>query len=141
MKDLLQRPSSYFQSDDARALWFEHNTVAIEKTLFAGPPEDRPSTPSLSRHSTIYRRSISSAMLTAEKLSFRVNGQDCPHVAFRFKMQDGYPRGPLEVLVPDPLFGPIVLTDDFAIELKEDDQNFKPVALAYLITILEAHRD
>jgi hypothetical protein len=31
--------------------------------------------------------------------------------------------------------------DDFAIELKEDDQDFKPVALVYLITMLDAHRD
>jgi hypothetical protein len=44
MKDLLQRPSPYFQSDAARALWFDQNTVAIEKTLFAAPPE-QPATP------------------------------------------------------------------------------------------------
>jgi hypothetical protein len=28
-----------------------------------------------------------------------------------------------------------------AIKLKEDDQDFAPVYLAYLITMLEAHRD
>jgi hypothetical protein len=65
-------------------------------------------------------------MPTAEKLSLSVNRHDCPHVTLRFKVEDGYPFGPLKVLVPDPFFGPIVLTDDFKIELKEDDKNFKP---------------
>jgi hypothetical protein len=80
-------------------------------------------------------------MHNTEKLSLRVNGQDCPQVTLRFKMEDGYPGGPVEVVIPDPTFGPIVLTNDFLIELKEEDRDYKPVALTYLISMLEAHRE
>jgi hypothetical protein len=80
-------------------------------------------------------------MPTAEKLSLKVNGQQYERVTLRLKMEDGYPGGPPEVVIPDDFLGPMVLTDEFQIELQEDGKEFTPVALPYLIGMLEAYRD
>jgi hypothetical protein len=80
-------------------------------------------------------------MPITEKLSLRINGQRYDHIKMRMKMEGGYPGGPWEVVIPDDFFGPIILTDDFTIDLQEDGGEWEPVTLAYLIGMLESHRD
>jgi hypothetical protein len=80
-------------------------------------------------------------MPKTENLSLRVNGIEYTRVGLQYELVDGMPTGPNQVVIKDDPIAPFPLTEEFFIELKEGEGEWKRVSLAYLKTLLQAYRE
>lgn len=80
-------------------------------------------------------------MPLAQRLSLRVNGREYTRVVLQCGLQDGYPVGPQQVVIQDDTIPAFSLTDDFLIELREDEGDWKRVTLRFLLTLLLTYSD
>jgi hypothetical protein len=69
-------------------------------------------------------------------LQVRVNGVPASKLTLRRQMCSGYPDGPWEVVVTDPVLGSFAISDDFNIEVKQRGQPWRKILVAELLTIL-----
>ena len=76
--------------------------------------------------------------LTLGDINLRVNGVPVEHVSLRFQIVDGYPGGPKEIVINDPILGQFHLDDAFAIEVQEGEGPWRPQTAQALITLIEA---
>ncbi len=69
-------------------------------------------------------------------LQIRVNGLVIQKMTLRRQMRSGYPDGPWEIVVTDPVIGQFAIDDSFEIELKQCRQPWRKVFTAEVLTTL-----
>lgn len=69
-------------------------------------------------------------------LQVRVNGISIEKLTLRRQMREGYPDGPWEVVVTDPVLGQFAVDDSFEIELKMIKKPWRKIFAAELLTTL-----
>jgi hypothetical protein len=74
----------------------------------------------------------------SSNLQIRVNGIKIEKLKLRRQMRSGYPDGPWEVVVTDPVLGEFAIDDTFEIELKQCRQPWRKIFSAELLTTLES---
>jgi hypothetical protein len=80
-------------------------------------------------------------MPTANSLSLRINGREQKKLSLRFKAEEGFPSGQVEVVIIDDFLGTFPLTATLDVELKQDGSNWRKVTLPYLISMIAAYSD
>jgi hypothetical protein len=78
--------------------------------------------------------------VTLEALSIRVNGLNVDNIHVQLSIVDGFPRGAEELVMIDPVIGPLVLTEDFIVETKQGDQAWMTSSVGALKEILNMAR-
>lgn len=77
-------------------------------------------------------------VMGSANLQIRVNGILITKLTLRREMKSGYPDGPYQVVITDPVLGPFAINDTFEIELKEGRGKWRKVFANELLTTLNA---
>lgn len=69
-------------------------------------------------------------------LQVKVNGILIAKLSVRRQIVEGYPDGPLELVITDPLLGKFAIDDNFIIEAKLGKKHWQKVTVKNLFAIL-----
>jgi hypothetical protein len=75
-------------------------------------------------------------VMGSQNLQVRVNGVPATKMTVRRQMRSGYPDGPWEIVVTDPVIGSFAIDDTFEIEMKQCRQPWRKVFVAEVLTML-----
>lgn len=76
--------------------------------------------------------------LILDNVNLRVNSLPVERVGVRYQIVDGYPGGPKEIVIDDPILGQFALDHTFSLEIQESEGPWRKTTPQALLALIEA---